>query len=91
MASTSKVDSSVDDEAEEEEVNYMSLIFFFFGSYTLNYEYCKVFSTFIYGMIFFNLLLQFERFDDFTLASSWERYIVAAINYFIDYCLMNLI
>ncbi|KAH9701888.1 Rab3 GTPase-activating protein catalytic subunit [Citrus sinensis] len=36
MASTSKVDSSVDDEAEEEE---------------------------------------FERFDDFTLASSWERFI----------------
>lgn len=36
MASTSKVDSSVDDEAEEEEL---------------------------------------ERFDDFTLASSWERFI----------------
>lgn len=84
MASTSKVDSSVDDEAEEEEVNYKCLDFFFFGSYSLSYEYCKVFSTFIYGMIYFNLLLQFERFDDFTLASSWERYIVAVINYFID-------
>lgn len=84
MASTSKVDSSVDDEAEEEEVNYKCLVFFFFGSYSLSYEYCKVFSTFIYGMIYFNFLLQFERFDDFTLASSWERYIVALINYFID-------
>lgn len=42
MASTSKVDSSVDDEAEEEEVNYKCLVFFFFvGSYSLSMNIVK--------------------------------------------------